>query len=235
LGSRIAALEDCFDAADAVEGDHHSIDAYFVRSLWSSRDDLCAGLIRLHSYAVESSSSIDDQLELLKKLLMLQTSKTSLVPSDGDAISLQAAHTVLLLDDAYEAQSQGQLSPQDASELIGMLSQALRAFEHHSGRNESLIFSTLVRLHTRHSAAGSFRESLSYIEKAIAAYPLLRKDGEEEGGQKGGEGLAGTRQYNRVALAMMLFNSHLKLGQSEQVFDDVALSFECLLLSRTAG
>jgi hypothetical protein len=212
LSSCIATLEDSSSSSSSSSlATATSLDHTIASSLWSARDDLCAGLKQLHALAVSSGGSDDDVLELLKKLYALQTD----VSSDG-MISVEAADTAMLLDDASDAvarQQQQQQQQPDITERITMLTQALRCYEHHHTthhQSSSSILNTLVRLHRCHIAVGNRIDSLNCMAKAVACYPEACKE-EQQRQQK--------LKHNITSLRVMLFNAHLALGQNEQVCD----------------
>jgi hypothetical protein len=206
LSRCIAALEDCDDE------DVQMRDAFVASSLWTKCDDLCAGLTRLHSHAVASSSSIDDQIELLKKLFLLQTSlsSSSLSLSHDDVFSSDAAHTAILLDDAYESSAQSQ-PPQhrleeETRDRVEMLTRTLRFYVHHRQQHQqsaTQILNTLVRLHLRHLTLNDTHESLSCIEKAVAIHADASKEQQQ--------------QHHITSLCVMLYHALVKAGNTEQV------------------
>ena len=216
LSRCIAALEDCDDE------DVQTRETSVARSLWTKCDDLCAGLARLHSHAVSSSSSIDDQIELLKKLFLLQTSlsSSSLSLSHDDLFSSDAAHTATLLDDAYESSAQSQ-PPQHGLEeemrdRVEMLTRTLRFYVHHREQLQqpsTHILNTLVRLHLRHLTLNDTRESLSCIEKAVAIHADACKEQQQ--------------QHHITSLCVMLYHALVKAGNTEQVCMVVDRLFLC--------
>ena len=202
----IAALEDCSDAAAA-----HTL---FVSSLWPQRDDLCEGVSRLHRLVCGGGGSVDDEIELLKKLLSLQTSSPSApavasVQFGPDCFSLDAASTAMLLEETYEAKAQQQQQQPEVSERIIMLSRALQFYENLQHENDRehghgwRVVDILVRLYRHHSSVGSARESLACIERAVQ----LHSDTQQQ-----------QQQHNITALRVMLFNALMKMNQTEQVF-----------------
>jgi hypothetical protein len=209
----IAALEDCGDAAAP-----HSL---FVSSLWSQQDDLCEGVSRLHTLVSGGGGSVDDQIELLRKLLSLQTSSPSgpavaSVQYGPGSFSLEAVNTAMLLEETYEAKAQQQQQQQsDVPERIAMLSRALQFYENRQHGNEQehkqRVVDILVRLHRHHAAAGSARESLACIERAVQ----LHSDTQQQQQQQ---------QHNITALRVMLFNAFTKMNQTEQVFTSFFLA-----------
>jgi hypothetical protein len=202
----IAALEDCGNAAAPL--------SLFVSSLWSQQDDLCEGVSRLHSLVRGGGGgSVDDEIELLRKLLSLQTSSPSgpavaSLQFGPGSFSLEAASTAMLLEETYEAKAQQQQQQQsDVSERITMLSRALQYYENrqhgneHEHKHKQRVVDILVRLHRHHAAAGSARESLACIERAVQ----LHSDTQQQ-------------QHNITALRVMLFNAFMKMNETEQVF-----------------
>jgi hypothetical protein len=166
----------------------------------------------LYEHAVDSGSSPEDMIELLKKLYSLQAPLSSL----DNVISSDAAHTVLLLDAAYESHAKEQQQQQqqhkqhrenpEVHERIIMLDHALRFFELQHQQNHqssSQLLSTLVRLHRCHTYLGHFTDSLTFMQRAVTCYT----DASKEEGQ----------EYNITSLRVMLFNAHMALGQVEQV------------------
>jgi hypothetical protein len=184
---------------------------------------LCAGLTALHKHAVGSGSTPEDMIELLKKLYSLQAPSSSL----DNVISSDAAHTVLLLDAAYEAHAKQQQQQQqqqqqheqhlhqpEVQERIIMLDLALRFFDLQPQQNHqssSQLLSTLVRLHRCHTYLGHFADSVAFMQRAVTCHTDASKEEEQE--------------YNITSLRVMLFNAHMALGQVEQVL--LLLRFLC--------
>ena len=213
----IAALEDCGDAAAAR--------TLFVSSLWPQRHDLCEGVSRLHRLVCGGGGSVDDEIELLKKLLSLQITSPSApavasVQFGPDCFSRDAASTAMLLEETYEAKAHQQQQQQpEVSERIIMLSRALQFYENerehvHGWR----VADILVRLYRHHSSVGSARESLACIERAVQ----LHSDTQQQQQQQ--------QQHNITALRVMLFNALMKMNQTEQVF--TSFFVRCLHHSR---
>lgn len=224
LSRCIANLEDCDDDDDGENTE--AADRSVAASLWTKCDDLCLALSRLHSHAMNSDSSLEDRIDVLKKLFTLQTSPSSsaLSPSHDEAFSSEAALTAVLLDDAYESKvQQQQQSELEIHERIVMLTRTLRFYVHHHQQHEQCatpMLDTLVRLHRRHLSVDNKRDSLSCIEKAVALYAEASKE---------------QQQLHHIAsLRVMLYRAHLTMGHIEQVRrQPFPLSYSFLLRCET--